>query len=563
MKLKKNYKIGIAILLGLVIILFAGSLIISSLISKKVVDLLANQKNQNYHLSIDKTKFNLFDRAMVINEIHLSPSDSSMIKLRKNLSHLNTLNKISISRIEIRGIHLFPLVFSKKLIISKLIIDDPIYQKFNNGKKVKSVEKKKPIKLDSIVIKDIGGFELDKIKVSNLKFQVIEVATDKITFENKPMSFELSGFKLEEVDNQVFKLLPVGNAFEMSNIHMNFPDKKYEFSLGKLQYNFEDDQLHIKNLSYKPSINKTKLASSYPFNSEVYTIDLKELRIFNLDLQKIIQNEGIFMDSIQISQCSIDIYKDKRKPFDENKRPEFPNDLLKKMELPILIPKISIEDSQLDYEEKLEKKGASMKVTLNKLNINIHNATSIKENREEPLKIEMNSKFMNKAPLHVTMNLPLKDDQNTFFFSGKLGASQFKYYDSVLVPALGVKITNGDLKSLTFQASANRYSSEGTMTMLYSNLEAEVLKQNNSEKRGFVSWSVNTLVHKSNPGNNGHEREVMMNFDRVIYKGFGNVLWKTLQSGIVNTIAPLGHSKEKADAKKKRQEEREEKKRKK
>jgi len=292
----------------------------------------------------------------------------------------------------------------------------------------------------------------------------------------------------------------------------------------------------------------------------VYTLDLKKLRIFKLNLQKILQNDGFYMDSIQISELSIDIYKDKRKPFDENKRPEFPNDLLKKMELPILIPKISIEDSQLDYEEKLEKKGASMKVTLNKLNINIHNATSIKEYREEPLKIEMNSKFMNKAPLHVKMNLPLKDDQNTFFFSGKLGASPFKYYDSVLVPALGVKVTNGDLKSLTFQASANRYSSKGTMTMLYSDLEAEVLKQNNSEKRGFVSWSVNSLVHKSNPGNNGHEREVMMNFDRVSYKGFGNILWKTLQSGIVNTIAPFGKTKEKADAKKQRQGKRDEKK---
>jgi hypothetical protein len=269
------------------------------------------------------------------------------------------------------------------------------------------------------------------------------------------------------------------------------------------------------------------------------------------------------MDSIQISQFSIDIYKDKRKPFDENKRPVFPHDLLKKMELPILIPKISIEDSQLFYEEKLEKKDASMKVSLNELNINIHNVTSIKEYREESLKIEMNSKFMNKTPLNVKMDLPLKDDQNTFFFSGKLGASPLKYYESILVPALGIKVLNGDLKGLTFQASANNYSSKGTMTMLYSDLEAQVLKENNSEKRGFVSWSVNTLAHNSNPGHNGHEREVMMNFDRVSYKGFGNILWKTLQSGIVHTIAPFGKTKEKADAKKQRQEKRNEKKRKK
>jgi len=563
MILNKKYKLGITILLSLIIILFAASLLISSLISKKVVDMLTNQKIENYHLSIDKTKFSLFDRSMVFNEILLSPSDSSMIKLKENLSDLNDLHKISISRLKLRGIELFPLIFSKKLIISKLIIDDPLYQRFSDGQKVKSVEKKKPIKLDSILIKDIGGFKLNMIKVSNLKFQVIEIVTDKVTFENKPMSFELSGFKLEKVDVQIFKLLPVGDVFEMSNINVNFPDKKYDFSLGKLQYNFEDDQLLIKNLSYKPSINKVKLANSYRFNSDVYTINLKELRIFKLNLQKIIQNEGFFMDSIQISQFSIDIYKDKRKPFDENKRPVFPHDLLKKMELPILIPKISIVDSQLFYEEKLEKKDASMKITLNELNINIHNVTSIKAYREESLKIEMNSKFMNKTPLYVKMDLPLKDDQNTFFFSGKLGASPLKHYESILVPALGIKVLKGDLKGLTFQASANNYSSKGTMTMLYSDLEAQVLKQNNYEKRGFVSWSVNTLAHNSNPGHNGHERKVMMNFDRVSYKGFGNILWKTLQSGIIHTIAPFGKTKEKEDSKKKRQEKRDEKKQKK
>jgi len=116
---------------------------------------------------------------------------------------------------------------------------------------------------------------------------------------------------------------------------------------------------------------------------------------------------------------------------------------------------------------------------------------------------------------------------------------------------------------LTFQASANNYSSKGTMTMLYSDLEAQVLKQNNYEKRGFVSWSVNTLAHNSNPGHNGHERKVMMNFDRVSYKGFGNILWKTIQSGIIHTIAPFGKTKEKEDSKKKRQEKRDEKKQKK
>jgi hypothetical protein len=95
------------------------------------------------------------------------------------------------------------------------------------------------------------------------------------------------------------------------------------------------------------------------------------------------------------------------------------------------------------------------------------------------------------------------------------------------------------------------------MKMLYHDLEAEVFKKKTAEKNDFLSWSVKNLVHKSNPGNNGEVREATMKFERVMYKGFGNFLWKTLQNGIVNSIAPFGMTTEKAAAKKKRQSKRE------
>jgi len=557
MKLSKKYKIGLAILLILAVVILTANSIVSNLLSKKVAGLLMHQKIENYHLSIEKTKFSFIDRSIVFDEIHFSPSDSAMTILKEN--KINSLQKIAISRLKLKGIHLIPLIFSKNIIVEQLIIDNPLYQRFNSKKKIESIENSKRLNLDSIAIKEIGGFELDRIKVSNLKFQIVDIENNNITFENKPMSFALSGFKLVETSDQNFKLLAVDDIFEISKIKVNFPKKKYSFSLDKIQFNYEEHQLHIKNLSYKPLIDKVELGNTYRFNKEVYTVGLKEMKIFKLDLQKLLENRGVFMDSIEISDFSIDIYKDKRKPFDENKRPEYPQDLLKKMETPILIPKISIKNSHFNYEENLKKKDISMIVNMHDLNVNIYNVTSIQEHREEPLKIELNTKFMNLSPLSVHMILPLKDDLNTFYFSGELGASPFKYYDSVIYPALGLKIFQGDLQRFTFEASANQSSSSGTMLMRYTNLEAEVFKLKKTDRSGFFSWGVNTLIHKSNPGNNGKVREVMMHFDRVSYKGFGNVLWKTLQSGIINTIAPFGQSKEKAGAKKKRQDKKEEK----
>ncbi|MGB5322346.1 hypothetical protein [Lutimonas sp.] len=557
MSFNKKHKIAIAIVLSLALILLSGSVIISRIISQKVVQILEDQNVENLHVSIEKTKFSLFDRSLVFNGVHISPNDSAMLKLQNNKLDKKSLHKISISRLKFKGIHLMPLLFSKHLNINKLIIDDPLYQHFTNDEKDTSKGAKKPLKLDSIRIEELKGFQLDIIKVTNLKVQVIDAINKDISFENKPLDFEVSGFKLEEIAAYYFKLVPVEDVFEMTRIKVEFPKIKYLFSIDALKYHFGEDHLQISNLKYKPTVNKLTLANSYIYNTDVYDLDIKEIKLYAIDFEKILSNKGLFIDSIQLSQLNMEIYKDKRKPFDLNKRPKLPHQKLKTLKMPFLIHKISANDSELIYEEKLEHKDVLMKVTMKDLNINMFNITSVKEYRNTPLKIDLNTQLMGKANLNVDLLLPLADDQNTFFFSGYLGPSKMTSFDSAAIPALGLNVLNGQIENISFQGSANNFTSKGSMKMLYHDLEAEVFKKKTAEKNDFLSWSVKNLVHKSNPGNNGEVREATMKFERVMYKGFGNFLWKTLQNGIVNSIAPFGMTTEKVAAKKKRQSKRE------
>lgn len=560
MSIRKKYKIATGIILSIAFLLLLGSLLISRFVSQKVIQLLEDQNIENVHVSIEKTKFSLFDRSLVFNNIHISPDENSIEDLKKNELNKNSLHKVSISRLKFKGIHLTPLLLSKQVRINKLIIDDPLYQNFTNGKTKNTDKEGKGFELDSIHIKDIKGFQLDIIKVTKLKVQVIDVIRNDITFENKPLSFEVSGFKLQETAPKYFQLLPVEDVFEMTRIKVEFPKLKYHFSIDALKYHFGDDYLQISNLKYQPTINKLTLANSYTYNTEIYDLKIKDVKIYKLDFEKIIESKGLFVDSVHLESFDINIYKDKRKPFDLKKRPEIPHQKLKNMKMPLLIHKVSLANSNLVYEEKLEHKNVLMKVSMEDLKANIFNITSIKEYREAPLKLDMNTQFMGKANLNVDLLLPLADGQNTFFFSGFLGPSKMKFFDSAVIPALGLKILEGNIDQVSFQGSANNYNSQGTMTMLYRDLKADVFKRKNSDKNEILSWSVNHLLHKSNPGNNGEVRVATMKFERVMYKGIGNFLWKTLQNGIVNTIAPFGMTTEKAAAKKKRKLKRQERK---
>ncbi|MCA0932903.1 hypothetical protein LCM02_10615 [Lutimonas saemankumensis] len=558
MKLKRKHKVGLGIIISLALLLLLGSFVISKVLSKKVTDLLEKQNIEHFYFSINRTKFSLFDRSVVFTGIELRPEDSALTMLKNKNLKRNSLYNITISRLKFRGLQLTPLLFSKEIKVNKLIIDDPMIQVYSNNSESNKKLDESSFELDSIELKQIQGLQIDLIKFSNLKVQLIDIQSDKVSFANKPLDFEVSGFKLEEVSPDYFKIKPVNELLEISRIHVDFPNTKYTFSAGSLKYHFGEDHLQINGLKFKPMVNKLTLANSYTFNDEIYDLSIKEVKVFNVNALKLIQNEGVFIDSIQIYNADIEIYKDKRKPFDLKKRPQLPHQFLKNMKRPFLIEKISIFESKLGYEEKLNH-GFLMRVTLDDLKSNLFNITSIQSLRKVPLKIDLSAKLMNKARLNIDMILPLKDGNNTFFFSGYMGPSKLSYYDSALIPALGLKVLDGNIESLYFQASANNYSSKGTLKMTYKDLEAKVYKADHSEKNKFLSWSVNNLLFKSNPGKNGEFREATMKFERVIYKGFGNYLWKTIQNGIVNTIAPFGMTIEKEEAKKKRKLKRQEK----
>ena len=74
--------------------------------------------------------------------------------------------------------------------------------------------------------------------------------------------------------------------------------------------------------------------------------------------------------------------------------------------------------------------------------------------------------------------------------------------------------------------------------MQYHNLKGNVLNHEMTRSKKLLTWVANTVIIQNNPIKNNHVRIEPMYFDRVMYKGLGNYLWKTLQSGITATIIP-------------------------
>jgi len=547
-----KYKKSIVSILLLIVFIFLINIIVSFAIEKKLTELLLNNNSKYYVASIEKVNFKLITRSLILKGIFLSPTNDVISDLKRGKSSKNTLEKISVSSIKLKGIGLFKLVFKNSIEVNTLSINNLLIQKFEiSNLSKKKVKEKISLNIDSIYINTLNGVQIRKIKLANFKFQVFNFSTNKITFQNSPISFETSGFKLEKYDEHLFKLKPIDDIIEIHDINLNFEKLKYQFLIDVISYNFSKHIIAIEKVHLKPLQDRKVLANTYKYNKDVFDVFISDLKIYNYNLAKTLNLEGVFIDSIIASGLEIDIYKDKRKPFDTDERPKLPHMALKQMKMPLHINKIKIDNGNLKLENRLNKRDVSMKISMDDIHAQITNITSIKTLREKPLKVDIQAKFMKSSDMQVNIVFPLKDNQNTFYFNGSLGPVKLRMFDTAIFPVLGLKVLKGDLDGLTFSASANNISSSGKMTMLYHDLEAEVYKSNSLEENKFLSWTVNRVIRGSNPGKNNKIREVTMQYNRSDYKGIGNYFWKTLQSGIVNTMAPFGIKTEKEKKRKK------------
>ena len=76
-----------------------------------------------------------------------------------------------------------------------------------------------------------------------------------------------------KIDDDLFKLRPSQEKFEIENINLDFDQKNYNLKLDKLILNFPDKVISLKKFSFKPTISKFELAQEYRYNDDVYDVD--------------------------------------------------------------------------------------------------------------------------------------------------------------------------------------------------------------------------------------------------------------------------------------------------
>ena len=572
MQLTKSRKRLLIVFSVLVVIILAVilslNLIIASLIRGKINTVL-EKNNTRYEVSLGGVGGNIFFGNIRLKDVKIKPDSLMLAELKAGTSAAHVLVDAEIPLLRLAGVGLYEAIVDQNVSIRKIEIKRANI-KLYRGDKPKDVapkpppENNKPIPSfdpDSIYLKNLGGLNIGSLVLEDNYFEFYDVTNDRQILSNAISELEFTGFYINKYpDNpHVFYLDAKESKLEIKSEEFEVPGGYYKLSLDKMRFHMSDTSLHIENFKFKPTYaDKFKMAAEFKYTKKIYDVTIRKIDLHQFYIAKFVRTGDFYIDSIDIYNIDLEILKDKRYPFDESLRPKLINEALRTMKMNMHIRNVQIHESHLLYQEKEEGAKDLMTVTLGALNVFIENISSVKDSTRsgKPMLISLNARLMEKPQLNVNFVLPLNSSSDTFYFSGSLGSAKLNLFNKAALPALSAKFTSGELQSLSFKGSANRTYSKGEMTMLYSDLNGEVTKKDHKSTSKFLSWAANVVLKTSNPNHKGKTRVALLQFDRVMYKGFGNFIWKTLQTGIVNTISPTGKlvkedaGKEKSEQKK-------------
>ncbi|WP_321286199.1 hypothetical protein [uncultured Sunxiuqinia sp.] len=382
---------------------------------------------------------------------------------------------------------------------------------------------------------------INRISAQNINLnqaQVIRLIGEKT--KNYPKAqVELANFELDTIaSNDLLGAKSV--RLNLQNYAFTGPDKYYNFHLGDINFDNQDNLLTISAIQIIPRYSKAQFQKIISFETDHYQGHIDRLTMQNIDLKSWYNRGELMASSIIASGGRLSIYRDKTIADNPNSRSILPQEMIKNIDLPFYFDSLKLEDYNIYYTEQAEKMPLSGMVKFESLNISAYPVTNLPDmlNSNSTLTIKASGLLMGKALLETTMKYNMQSTENEFSVAGKLSPFDLTILNPIVENTAGVSVRSGQLDRFEFEFEANQTHAQGQLRFAYDNLKVSILttKDGDTREAKFASFIANNLMLKSK-----HPRTRILlpdeiSFNRDPKKSIVNYWWKSIFSGAKNTF---------------------------
>lgn len=544
---KKVLIISLYGVIGLLVLLtIIGLWGLKPLLSKRIQYAVLTATNNLYYLDFKNIQYDFTTGEAKLSGVTCRADSTLYSQLRSKKQMPDNIYQAQIKEIHLKGVKPWKIIFSSKLNLESISINEPIIQ-INHQKQVyNSFKTVTPFYV--ILSKFIKSFSVEKVSLDNINFTYINRSKPEIprTSKVEHLFIELSDLQIDSVShndtNRFYYMKEC--VFKLEKLEILTEDSLNKFKISELLFSTKSRLLSIQHLEFDPLFKPIAYGNKTHGDDRIKII-CQDIKLDSIDLLKLFEEKKIYASNLLINQGKINVFTDTRifkVPPKANYRP-FPHEAFRKWQLKFMIDTIKLSHFKITYSEYNPETRLVGNVIFAQTNGKVFNFTndSIPLQKNPFCLVFLQGKLMNKAKVNINFNFNVAAPKGDFSCNGKVINMAIANVNQVTEALVMAKAKEGFITYFAFEMKGNKFGVTGSTTMLYQDLNVMIYKfppkKGIFKKRKLLSFIANTFVIKeSNPIRKKPVRIATINYRRLPNKPFFYTLWKGLLEGIKGSV---------------------------
>lgn len=437
-------------------------------------------------------------------------------------------------KLEVKNLNIISLIKGKNLKLESILLESPelkifIKDKNNNNNANENTPEKKSKK------NQLTSFNIGELNILSAKVEQINISNKKEIYSSTKLYLNIN-----KINVDLKKLRTPLKATSFNNLILKSGQNKFEPTGGNFKYgidslyiNYDTEEFLAENIAFKAKKNIETISKEKDDQKIVPVFTIGEIYSSTMNYKNYFYNDTIKIDSLNISKAKVLLYQNKTTNKDFSVKKSALSKTINNIKLPISVNKLTINDTDLNFDLKTNEEQTTTSINFAKLKIIISNfSTFVKDT----LRVEAFTKFQNEGNLHLKLKILFQDTINfKQYFEGSLTNIKMESLSNIVEGFAPIKIIDGKIHQLYFKGIANENNSNGIAVFKYSDLKVEVLN-NHHKKSRFLSVLGNSVVHSNNPNMKGELHTADFYFEKKEWQDQTALIINGVLDGVIKSI---------------------------
>jgi hypothetical protein len=365
----------------------------------------------------------------------------------------------------------------------------------------------------------------------------LKIQSGPIFFKGK---IEMSDHKSNFIENLTFDK----HSFQVANLSVDLPQKLYSFHIDSISLDGPKNIISMEKIKMLPIYSKEEFYRHVDFETDRIETHLDKIEIKGLRTYKKQGRSGLMVSQVNIRNGLIDVFRDRRPPFNKEQRPAMPARLILSAPVDLFVAEINISKTNILYSEFPDDGSesgvheAAANLPFNRLEATVRNITNIADSlhKDSIMHISATAFVFDDAMLRADFTYNLNDINGGYSADVALSEFRFETINPVLYPLAGIKVTKGNHKGSVFSFTGNDVKSSGALYMEWNDLSLNFTPEAGGMITGITKSLGKMAYHQSNPDtvNNSPTGEIY--YERDIRRFVFHYWWHCYLSGIKSSV---------------------------